>query len=156
MELGTHELATVICYEDMFPAFVNERFAGRHPEMLITLTNDAWFGDTTEPWGHLAVAHLRAVEHRVYSVRAAESGVTAVIDPGGRLVRRSETYREEAIDADVRWMPAHRTVYELCGDSPWWIAAAVTLLFSAVGRPGAERPRRRSIETPPGSGPLNA
>jgi apolipoprotein N-acyltransferase len=61
---GAHEIATFICYEDIVPGFVNSIVRNGDPDLLVNLTNDAWFGDTTEPWIHLALAKLRAVEHR--------------------------------------------------------------------------------------------
>ena len=56
----------------------------------MNITNDAWFGATTEPWEHLALAQLRAVEHRRFLVRGTNSGVSAVVDPVGRLVAHTE------------------------------------------------------------------
>ena len=134
MSVGGHEIAALICYEDMFPAFVSERVARRRSEMLITLTNDSWFGATSEPWGHLAVAQMRAVEHRLYSLRAAVTGISAVIDPGGRLVARSGIFDEEVIDAPVHWMKRGRTGYEVWGDAPWWGATMLSVVFAFVRR----------------------
>jgi apolipoprotein N-acyltransferase len=134
MTVGGHEIAAVICYEDMFPAFVSGRVAKNHGEMLITLTNDSWFGATSEPWGHLAVAQMRAVEHRLYSLRAAVSGVSGVIDPGGRLVAHTGVFDEEVIDAPVHWMKHGRTGYEVWGDAPWWGAAVLSVVFAFIRR----------------------
>ena len=107
--------------------------------MLVTLTNDSWFGNTTEPWGHLAVSQMRAVEHRLYSLRAAESGVSGVIDPGGRLVLHGQTFDQETFDASVHWMSPRTTGYELWGDAPWWCTAALALFFALVRGPSLRK-----------------
>ncbi|MFP6685026.1 MAG: apolipoprotein N-acyltransferase, partial [Polyangiaceae bacterium] len=81
LPLGEHRLATMICYEDIIPSFVNKLVAAEDPDLLVNITNDAWFGDTTEPWIHLALAKFRTVEHRRYLVRVTNSGVSAIVDP---------------------------------------------------------------------------
>lgn len=124
--LAGHRVAAFICYEDLFPGFVNDDVSATQPEMLVNLTNDAWFGDTAEPWIHFALAKFRAVEHRRYLVRATNSGVSAIIDPVGRTVVRGDTFRAEAIDGVARWMKGRRTVYEVLGNGPWWVVAAGT------------------------------
>jgi apolipoprotein N-acyltransferase len=132
--LNGHPIATLICYEDVFPAFVNGAARSAKAEMLVTLTNDTWFGDTSEPWGHLAVAQMRAVEHRLYSLRSANSGVSAIIDPGGRVVLRGTTFKQETLDATVHWMKPFCTGYEIWGDGPWWCAAAVSVILATFKR----------------------
>ncbi|MDP9036338.1 MAG: apolipoprotein N-acyltransferase [Myxococcota bacterium] len=118
-----HAVTALICYEDVLPRFTNDAVRHANPELLVNMTNDAWFGDTSEPWEHLALAQIRAVEHHRYLVRATNSGVSAIVDPVGRIVARSGTFREEAISAPIRWLRTH-TVYERLGDWPW---ALVTL-----------------------------
>ncbi len=81
-----HLVTALICYEDILPRFTNDAVRHGDPDLLVNITNDAWFGDTAEPWEHLALAQLRAVEHRRYFVRGTNSGVSAVIDPVGRVV----------------------------------------------------------------------
>ncbi|MES1208912.1 MAG: apolipoprotein N-acyltransferase [Pseudomonadota bacterium] len=125
-----HPVAALICYEDLFPGFVNDAVNATHPEMLVNLTNDAWFGDTTEPWMHLALAKFRAVEHRRYLIRATNTGVSAIIDPVGRTVVRGGTFREEAIDGVAHWMKPRRTVYEVLGNGPWWMFVAGAALMA--------------------------
>jgi apolipoprotein N-acyltransferase len=132
---GEHQIATVICYEDIIPGFVNRIVNNGNPDLIANLTNDAWFGDTTEPWIHLSLAKLRAVEHRRYFVRSTNSGVSAVVDPVGRLVVSTPTFEQAARATDVRWLRG-TTVYEVLGDIPLWLlsAAAVALSFLAPRR----------------------
>jgi apolipoprotein N-acyltransferase len=107
------------------------------PELIVNMTNDAWFGDTAEPWEHLALAQLRAVEHRRYLVRGTNSGVSAIVDPVGRVVARSGTFRPEGISARIRWMRAH-TIYEFLGDWPWALVSAAAFGAAFVRRRRAD------------------
>ena len=136
---GKHEIATFICYEDIVPSFVNSIVRNGEPDLLANLTNDAWFGDTTEPWIHLSLAKLRAVEHRRYFVRSTNSGVSAIIDPVGRVVAHTDTFQARALAGTIAWLKG-RTVYELLGDAPFWL---VTLgaLYAAFRKP----PRRPTV-----------
>jgi len=117
-----HKISALICYEDILPSFVNKVVRHADPELLVNLTNDAWFGDSTEPWIHLALAKLRAVEHRRYLIRATNSGVSAIVDPVGRVILHGGTYKEEALLGEARFMRA-TTGYGLWGDAPWYAAA---------------------------------
>jgi apolipoprotein N-acyltransferase len=137
LTFGEHQVATIICYEDIIPSFVNRIVNNGDPDLIANLTNDAWFGDTTEPWIHLASSTLRAVEHRRFFVRSTNSGVSAIIDPVGRVVLHGETFKEQALEGEIAWLRG-KTVYEVLGDIPWWLVSllAVGLSFS--------RPRRRA------------
>jgi apolipoprotein N-acyltransferase len=129
---ATHKVAVLICYEDIIPAFTNALVGATDPDLLVNITNDAWFGATTEPWEHLALAQLRAVEHRRFLVRSTNSGVSAVVDPVGRLVAHTEVRDVQQGSADgaddliatVRWMHTGKTVYEILGDSLYWLITA--------------------------------
>lgn len=88
--------AMAICYEAMIPGFFR-RTVLDGAEFLITITNDAWLGDTSAPWQHLRAATLRAVESRRWLVRAANSGVSAIISPSGRVRQRTEVFSEATL-----------------------------------------------------------
>jgi apolipoprotein N-acyltransferase len=130
-----HPVTTLICYEDILPEFTNDAVRHADPDLLVNMTNDAWFGDTSEPWEHLALAQLRAVEHRRYLVRGTNSGVSAVVDPVGRVVAHTGTFRQDSVAASIHWMHA-RTLYELLGDWPW-------LMVTMGAAAGALRRRAR-------------
>jgi apolipoprotein N-acyltransferase len=134
--LAGHPVTVLVCYEDILPTFVNGAVRHANPEMLVNVTNDAWFGDSTEPWIHLALAKLRAVEHRRFLLRATNSGVSAVIDPVGRVVAHSGTFRQATVHATARWMKGVRTGYEILGDTPWWLAALAVTAMGFFRRPG--------------------
>jgi len=131
-----HKVTVLICYEDILPGFTHRAVAAGDPELLVNITNDAWFGDTTEPWEHLALAKFRAIEHRRFLVRSTNSGVSAIVDPMGAIVTNTKTFTAEAQEGTVRWMRSH-TVYEMVGDVPWYL---LTLAMAY----GCFRPRSRS------------
>lgn len=84
---ATYGAGPLICYEDIFSGFAREVAAQEGGiEFFVNVTIDTWFGDTAEPWEHLALAQFRSVEHRVPMVRSVAAGASAVIDHGGRLV----------------------------------------------------------------------
>jgi apolipoprotein N-acyltransferase len=126
---------------------VNRLFAHGEPELLANLTNDAWFGDSTEPWIHLALAKFRAVEQRKFFVRSTNSGVSAFIDPVGRVISNTNTFEEAAQHATLRWLKG-KTPYTLWGDGPWWLASAASVLFAFRRRARPPRSPRAEPATP--------
>jgi apolipoprotein N-acyltransferase len=129
----THKVSVLICYEDIIQSFTNRMVSHADPELLVNMTNDAWFGDTSEPWEHLALAQFRAVEHHRYFIRATNSGVSAIIDPVGRVLVHSKPFDQESGDAVVRWMRG-TTVYEVVGDAPAWLMTALAVAGCFVRR----------------------
>jgi apolipoprotein N-acyltransferase len=125
-----HAATALICYEDILPGFTNDAVRHGNPDLLVNITNDAWFGDTAEPWQHLALSQFRAIEHRRYLVRGTNSGVSAVVDPVGRVVAHTGAFRRETLLAPVRWMRS-RTLFERLGNWPW-IAIALCTVVAAL------------------------
>jgi apolipoprotein N-acyltransferase len=121
LTLGPWRISTPICYEVVRPAFVRRMMNEAHPHLIVTLANDAWFGDSQGPWLHLAMAKLRAVEQRRYLVRATNSGISAVVDPVGRVVARSGLLARENLHATVRLLEGG-TVYARLGDWVGWLS----------------------------------
>lgn len=115
----------IICYEVIFPAAVTG--PGARPRWLLNVTNDAWFGLSSGPYQHLASARVRAVEEGLPMLRAANTGVSAVIDAYGRVLAAIDMQREGVIDHRI---PAARdpTPYGRWGDG-----ALVALLLIAIG-----------------------
>jgi apolipoprotein N-acyltransferase len=97
-----YSLGPMICYEDIIPAFGRRLFSDANPpNLMLNITNDAWFGATSEPYEHLALAVFRAVEHRVDLVRAVNTGVSAFIDAAGRVYKKSGSF-DPTIMPDVQ------------------------------------------------------
>jgi apolipoprotein N-acyltransferase len=138
-----HKIGTLICYEDILPRFTNALVNEESPDLLVNITNDAWFGDTLEPWQHLALAKMRAVEHRRYLVRSTNSGVSAVVDPVGRTMAHTKTFESASLDATVHFMNGG-TLYEVLGDIPW-VLTSVGLLYFAFRK---KKPEEGSPKDP--------
>jgi apolipoprotein N-acyltransferase len=92
--IDDHRVSVVICFEAVFPRLVRQ-FVNRGAALLINLSNDRWYGDSAAPYQHLAMARWRAVENRRYLLRATNSGISAVIDPVGRVRSRSRLLCED-------------------------------------------------------------
>jgi apolipoprotein N-acyltransferase len=136
----------LICYEDVLPGFTRKLVRAASPNLLVNITNDAWFGKTTEPEIHLALAVFRTVEHRRWLVRATNSGISAIIDPVGRVVARTALQTRETLRGTVRWQNG-TTLYAVVGDWPGWLAlAAVAYAFYRMWRHGHLRFRRAREE----------
>lgn len=138
--LGERRIAVLICYEDLLPDYANEAVAFGAPELLVNLTNDSWFGGSTAAAAHFALAKLRAVEHRRFFVRAANSGVSAFVDPLGRSWGETPLGEAATRVAELRWMTS-RTAYERIGDAPFWAVSVFAVLMGMVS-PAAFRRRR--------------
>ncbi len=149
LPVGERTVATFICYEDIIPSFVNRIMSNGSPGLLVNLTNDAWFGDTTQPWIHLALAKLRAIEQRRFFVRSTNSGVSAFIDPIGRIIDSTPTFSEVAIAEDLRWLDGS-TLFRVLGDTPWWLLTMGAFAMAFLQRPNRLLGRSRaSLPTPP-------
>jgi apolipoprotein N-acyltransferase len=120
----------LICYEAIFPGGV--RRAPDRPDLLLQITNDAWFGEISGPYQHLAQARVRAVEQGLPMVRVANTGVSAVIDPAGRILAGIPLGEAGFLDHPV---PAPRppTLYARMGDLPA-LGLIVALLAGAALR----------------------
>src|SRR6202161_79342 len=114
----------LICYEAIFPGNVVDR--NDRPGWIVNLTNDGWFGISTGPYQHLQQARLRAIEQGLPLVRAANTGISAVIDPSGRVVAQLGLGLEGVLDSSL---PAAipPTIYARAGDIP-----AATIVFVAL------------------------
>jgi apolipoprotein N-acyltransferase len=133
-----YRLGPMICYEDILPGF-GRVLSGQHPHLLVNITNDAWFGDSAEPWQHLALSVFRAVEARADLVRAVNPGVTAFIDATGRV--RARTYvidpardprGADGILVEVALMEAGHTFYARHGDLFGYACTAATLALGLL------------------------
>lgn len=125
-------LGVFICYESAFPDLVR-RFTKQGANVLVNISNDAYFGRSEARAQHLAIARMRAVENRRFLVRATNDGVSAVIDPAGRIVQRLPAYRQ--LVARVRYAPVEETTfYARHGDWFAWLSlvAGVLLAFERI------------------------
>ena len=131
---GLPSFSPIICYEVIFPAAVTG--PGERPQWLLNITNDAWFGLTSGPYQHLTSARLRTIEEGLPMIRAANTGVSAVIDAYGRVLASLDMQQEGIIDHRV---PATRvaTPYARWGDWTLLVMVAflgVTLIGTRFGK----------------------
>ncbi|UXX83256.1 apolipoprotein N-acyltransferase [Roseovarius pelagicus] len=133
---GVGEALPLICYEGIFARNVSG-VAGR-PDFLLMITNDAWFGRVSGPYQHLAQAQLRSVEQGLPMVRAANTGISAVIDPRGQIMAQIALGQAGWIDAPLP-RAAPPTPYALLGD--WLVLTAMVLMVGAGAYCGAGRRR---------------
>ena len=133
--LGRHPLSVNICYEDIFPGQIRMLMSGgryrRVPEAMFNLTNDSWYGNTVEPMEHLALASFRAIEHRRPLVRATNTGISAIIDPVGRIDQSIRQWTKGTLVSRIPMMQG-RTLYAVLGDWMGWLCAILTLI--CIGR----------------------
>ena len=133
-----------ICYELLFPALVR-RFVYDGAQVLLAITNDAWYGRTGAPFQFLAMTAMRSAENRVWTARAANTGVTAFIDARGRVHSRTEIFERDllVLDVPLRAAPAGGSFYSRHGDvfaGVCWLAAiAIVGLALRNGRPARRR-----------------
>ncbi|HOJ52274.1 MAG TPA: apolipoprotein N-acyltransferase [Syntrophales bacterium] len=114
LEMGEAKVGVLICYEAIFPAAART-YAKMGANLLVNVTNDAWFGRTSAPYQHLSMAILRAVENKTYLVRAANTGISAIIDPLGRLEQETQLFEPATISGPVK-LTRESTFYGRQGD----------------------------------------
>jgi apolipoprotein N-acyltransferase len=139
-EAGEIGAGIPICYELLFPDLVR-RFARDGAQLLLAITNDAWYGRTGAPYQFLAITTLRAAETRLWTARAANTGVSAFIDAKGRVVARTRIFERTLLVADVPLHPRPReaTFYVRYGD---WLAHGCWLGALGLFAAGLVRARR--------------
>lgn len=123
----THDVAigNAICYEIVYPDLVAER--ARNAKVLLTVSNDTWFGRSIGPLQHLQMARLRALENGRYVVRATNNGVTAIIDDQGNLRQRGPQFEATSVIGEVTPMTG-LTPFSRVGSWPTWLLAALLVL----------------------------
>lgn len=123
------KLLPMICFEDLIGQLVRDIWnADGPPAALVNVTNDSWYGDTHEPRIHLALAALRSIESRRSLIRSTNTGISAVIDPAGRVIDQTGQWKQEILIADVPLVTDGRsTLYILLGNWVVWVSAAFIL-----------------------------
>jgi apolipoprotein N-acyltransferase len=125
-----HMVSTAICYEVTYPALQREAVR-QGSEMLTTITNDAWYGESSAAFQHFEMAAMRAIEQGRYLVRSANTGISGIIDPYGRVLIRTSLFETAAVVGEARFVQA-RTVYATIGDLAAHLSAAVVMVALAV------------------------
>jgi apolipoprotein N-acyltransferase len=140
LEVDGQRIAATICYEDVFGA--EQLHYLPSATLLVNVSNDAWFGDSIAPHQHLQIARVRAAEAGRYMLRATNTGMTAVVDPRGRLVRVLPQFEPGVILERVQGF-AGATPYARVGNTPVLLLAIVALLVQLVRGPVVARAVRQ-------------
>lgn len=137
--VGEYAFGATICYESVFPN-VSRALVRSGADFLVNITNDAWFGPTAAPYQHASHLALRSVEHRVSSLRSANTGISGWVDPLGRYQGRTSLYEPAVVVADLP-MPGITTLYTRWGD---WAPLAALAAWAGLVLVGGRGRRRRS------------
>jgi len=122
-----HVFGTFICYESVFPSEVRQ-FVVNGAEVLVNISNDGWYGDTAAPWQHLNMVRMRAIENHRWVLRATNTGITAAIDPYGRVREHAPRHVRTALVVGFNY-ENELTFYTRYGDAFAWMCAVVTVLL---------------------------
>ena len=125
--LNGHRYGVFICYEAVFADEVRQ-FARLGAEVLVNISDDGWYGDTSAPWQHLNMARMRAIENRRWILRDTNNGVTAVIDPYGRVRQSIPRHEVGALAAHYGFNQA-TTFYTEHGDVFAWLCVILTVVL---------------------------
>jgi apolipoprotein N-acyltransferase len=127
LPVNGHAVSVAICYEVVYPALVR-RFVAAGSELLTTITNDAWFGPTSAPYQHFEQASMRAIEEGRYLVRAANTGISGIVDPYGRVLARTGIYEPAVVVGEARFLRTS-TIYARYGDVVAYLSVALTVVL---------------------------
>ena len=138
LQVGPHAVGASICYEDVFAAEVRQALPDAR--FLINVSNDAWFGDSLAPHQHLQSARLRALENGRWLVRATNTGISAIIDPRGRVSARLPLFERAVLTGEIT---------PRVGSTPFAAAGSAVALMLAVALVLAALLLRRRAAQPP-------
>jgi len=130
LPVNGHMASTAICYEVTYPSLIREGVR-QGSELLTTITNDAWYGESSAPFQHFEMAAMRAIEQGRYLVRAANTGISGIVDPYGRVLARTRLGETTVVVGEARFVQA-RTLYATMGDRVAHAAIILTMLAIAA------------------------
>lgn len=114
LTMDNRKVGILICYEAILP-FAARTYKKNGAELLVNITNDAWFGSTSAPYQHFSMARFRAVENRLYLARSANTGISAIVDPTGKVVVQTNIFERTALKGKVKFLNIP-TIYAKYGD----------------------------------------
>ena len=114
LSTADRKIGVLICYEGILP-FAARMYKNESADILVNITNDAWFGSTSAPYQHLSMTIFRAVETRLYLVRAANTGISAIVDPRGQILAKTNIFQRDSLKGNVKLLKIP-TFYAKYGD----------------------------------------
>jgi apolipoprotein N-acyltransferase len=144
LPIGEHNVTTAICYEVVYPSLIRDAVL-QGSTLLTTITNDGWYGYSSAPYQHFAMASMRAIEQGRYLARSANTGISGIVDPYGRVVQQSAIFEQVGLVGEARIL-TRRTMYAALGDVVAWASMLLTIIaLAATRRVRGATPRRRHI-----------
>jgi apolipoprotein N-acyltransferase len=144
-DAGPVKPSVLVCFESIFPRLVRE-FVANGANLLVNITNDVWYGRTSMPFQHASMAVMRSIENRRSLARSANSGVSLLADPYGRITARLGIFERGILVNDVP-LVSERTFYTAHGDLVGWgatcLAGLLIVLSFSQGRPSSRTARER-------------
>jgi apolipoprotein N-acyltransferase len=139
LTIAGHPVATPICYEIIFPELVRDFIAGGG-QLVVNVSNDAWFGDTSAPYQHLAMAVFRSVENRRYILRSTTNGISALISPSGKVLYQSPYGSKDRFIASFRYLQT-KTLFTRVGFLFPYFCALLVIIYFGINLLG-NRPKK--------------
>jgi apolipoprotein N-acyltransferase len=136
-KLPDFRFSVTICWENIFPDLVR-RFVKAGAQFIVNITNEAWFGETAAPYQFVSMSVFRAVENRVFVIRCANTGISCIIDPFGRIVNRikdeegKEIFVQGVLTSTIIPLES-KTFYTRYGDWLVWVSMLFTVIFLLAG-----------------------
>ena len=128
---GNAKAGMLICYEAIFPEIAADTVSNG-AAFFVNMTNDGWFGKTSAPYQHLDMSLMRGVENRIYMVRAANSGISAFIDPTGRIISRTALFETAVLTETIRLRTGGFTVFTQIGRYFPFTCLVISVIVIAV------------------------
>ncbi|MEA3362719.1 MAG: apolipoprotein N-acyltransferase, partial [Thermodesulfobacteriota bacterium] len=141
LPLNGQHLGVLICYEAIFPQLARE-YVRQGSDLLINITNDAWFGRSSAPYQHLAMTRFRAIENRIWIARAANSGISALISPAGNVALAGPIFEPLQMSGLVG-LGAETTFYTRFGDIFAYICLGISGVFLIIIFLRRQQPQKR-------------
>jgi apolipoprotein N-acyltransferase len=129
--LNGHKVGVFICYESIFGDEVRQ-FVKDGADLLVNISDDGWYGDTSAPWQHLDMARMRAIENRRWVLRDTNTGITTAIDPHGRGVFTTPRHVRAAFAFPYGYR-TDLTLYTRFGDWFAWLCALLVIVMLSFG-----------------------
>jgi apolipoprotein N-acyltransferase len=129
LRAGAYRIAPFICYEIVYGGLVAKR--ARDADLLITISNDSWFGDSIGPWQHLQIAQMRGRENGRFVLRGTNNGISAIIDHQGRIVKRTDQFEATTLTGEAEVMLGN-TPFSSFGNFPIIASCFAGLLLMAL------------------------
>jgi apolipoprotein N-acyltransferase len=124
------KIGVLVCFEGIFPE-LSRSYVREGSRLLVNITNDAWYGRSSAPYQHLSMTVFRAVENRVPLIRAANTGISAIINSNGRIISRTPLFKEAFLNGSIR-MGSGNTIYDRFGDAFAQCCLALSGIFALV------------------------